>query len=116
MLELSDEIAPASVARPATAARPENVWASRASIDSAATGADAEPAITDDDSPELLTMRRAVMLVGGVLTLVAVRRRRRLREAPARARLPEPTSRAELVERELRHVVAGERVAACRSR
>jgi LysM repeat protein len=107
--ELDDEIAPSSVAGSSGAARPENVWTSRASVEAA--GAATEPHANDDDSPQLLTMRRAVMLIGGVLTLVAVRRRRRLREAPARARLPRPTPRVELVERELRNVVAGERVA-----
>ena len=100
----------ASVAGPSGAARPENVWApeqaAREAQPLASTGHERRRL-----APELLTMRRAVMLVGGVLTLVAVRRRRRLREAPPRARLPRTDATRRVVERELRNVVAGERVA-----
>lgn len=41
-------------------------------------------------APSPLGIEHAAMLAGGVLTLAAVRRRRRLRAAGARSRLPEP--------------------------
>jgi hypothetical protein len=87
--------------------RPENRWLTPAERDSIGT----EDELDASDAPRLLTVRRAVMLAGGVLTLVAVRRRRRLREAPPRARLPVLTSRAGAIERELRGTIAGERIA-----
>ena len=104
-----DEIAPAGVDGSTDAARPENMWITHGDADAP----DAPPSADaiDDEAPPLLTIRRAVMLVGGVLTLVAVRRRRRLREAPPRPRLPEPAARVESIERELRNIVAGERLA-----
>ncbi len=51
------------------------------------------------------------MLSAGVLALLAVRRRRRLRQAEPHARLPEPTFRQVTTERELRLGGAGERLA-----
>ena len=89
-------------------ARPENVWVS----DTTQTGsADRQAGAEGEAAPQLLTIRRGAMLAGGVLALVAVRRRRRLREAAPRARLPDPSAGAEAIEREMRGAIAGERVA-----
>ena len=60
---------------------------------------------------DLITTRRAAMLSAGVLALLAVRRRRRLRQAEPHPRLPEPTLRQVTTERELRLGGAGERLA-----
>jgi len=87
---------------------PENRWLTPAESESVSAVDESD---ATDDAPRLLTVRRAVMLAGGVLTLVAVRRRRRLREAWSGARLPEPTRRAGMIERELRGAIAGERMA-----
>ena len=60
-----------------------NSWMSTADPDTVSS----DPAGGRDRrrAPRLLTIRRAVMLAGGVLTLVAVRRRRRLRGATPRS-------------------------------
>ena len=63
------------------------------------------------DVGDLITMRRAAMLSAGVLAVLAVRRRRRLRQAEPHARLPEPTVRQTMTERELRCSGPGERLA-----
>lgn len=60
---------------------------------------------------QLLTVERAAMLSAGVLTLLGVRRRRRMRQAPANSRLPEPQPTIVRAERALRTVDAGERFA-----
>ncbi|HEX6658468.1 MAG TPA: hypothetical protein VF065_10325, partial [Ilumatobacter sp.] len=106
-----DDVAPAGVDGSINAARPENVWITHEDADPPNAPASADATDDDDEASQLLTIRRAVMLVGGVLTLVAVRRRRRLREAPPRPRLPEPAARVESIERELRNIVVGERLA-----
>ena len=63
------------------------------------------------DVGDLITARRAAMLSAGVLALLAVRRRRRLRQAEPHARLPEPTIRQAATELELRLGGSGERLA-----
>ena len=65
----------------------------------------------EQDTPQLLTLGRAAMLSGGVLTLLAVRRRKQLRGARPRARLPEPPPEAAATERALRAIDSGERFA-----
>lgn len=89
-------------------ARPENLWAS--DDEPRTRGAKVDES-HDEAAPQLLTLRRGVMLAGGVLTLVAVRRRRRLREAAPRSRLPEPSPHVAAIEREMREAVVGERIA-----
>lgn len=64
-----------------------------------------------DDGAELLTMHRAAMLSAGVLTLLAVRRRARLRRARPRDCLPDPAPSAVATERTLRQIDAGDRFA-----
>jgi hypothetical protein len=62
-------------------------------------------------APELLTMQRALMLSVGILTLLACRRRQRMRQARPRARIPDPAEAPRRVERSLRLVGGGERLA-----
>jgi hypothetical protein len=107
-------------ARVGTDLRPVNRWSEVATPG----GAPLEPATTQppsdtDDAadaaaapaPELLTMERAAMMSTGVLLLLAVRRRQRLRTAPAGARPPAPTSSTAATERALRSIGTGERFA-----
>ncbi len=105
----ASETSPTVVVAGAQPARPENMWMSDA-VSQPAPGAESDE-VDDATTPQLLTIRRGVMLAGGVLTLLAVRRRRRLREAAPRSRLPEPSPHAADLERDLRSAVAGERVA-----
>jgi DNA-binding SARP family transcriptional activator len=62
-----------------------------------------------EPAARLLTVGRAAMLSVGVLALLAARRRRQLRRARPRARLPEPDSRITVMERTLRSIDSGER-------
>ena len=64
----------------------------------------------ESDQVELLTVAGAAMLSAGVLTLLAVRRRNRLRSARPRARLPEPAERPAATERTLRAIDTGDRL------
>ncbi len=59
-------------------------------------------------APAPLSIGHAALLAGGVLTLLGVRRRRRLRAALPRARVPEPAPTVATTERSLRNVDAGE--------
>lgn len=49
----------------------------------------------------VVNLESAAMLASGVLALLAVRRRTRLRNAPAHSRIPEPLTRTSLLERRL---------------
>lgn len=69
-------------------------------------GIDAE----DVESPDLLQLGGAAMLSGGVLALLGIRRRRRLRNARPRDRLPDHVGTDEAFERALRAIDAGERL------
>ncbi|MGI9646140.1 MAG: LysM peptidoglycan-binding domain-containing protein, partial [Ilumatobacteraceae bacterium] len=59
--------------------------------------------------PQPIRIEHAAMLAAGVIALLAVRRRRRLRAALPRTRVPEPRETAAAIERRLRLVDAGER-------
>jgi LysM repeat protein len=81
----------------------------------------ADPA-TDAPAPEApspIRLEHAALLAAGVLALVGVRRRRRLRAAMPRHRVPEPRHDVAYTERTLRTIDAGERVlradVACRA-
>jgi hypothetical protein len=74
-------------------------------VATADAASDAEPA------PELLTIRRAAMLALGVLTLLGVRRRRALRQAAPRTAVAVPSESQTELERTLRAMPGGERVA-----
>ncbi len=121
-----DQIAPAAPDGPV------NVWPERDEADGADlvqtagvrspaaaddTGGDADDVLVsdgDDDSSDeaaLITFERAAMLSAGVLALLAVRRRHRLRKARPRARLPEPAAGPAATERSLRAIGAGDRFA-----
>ena len=85
-----------------------------------ATASDNLPGRTSaPDAPSPIRLEHAAMLAAGILMLVGVRRRQRLRAATPRSRVPEP--RREVVDTELllRRIDPGERAAridvACRS-
>jgi nucleoid-associated protein YgaU len=60
-------------------------------------------------APSPIRIEHAALLAAGVLALVGVRRRQRLRAATPRARVPEPPPRVVATERRLRTIDAGER-------
>jgi hypothetical protein len=84
-------------------------------------GADAAPAPGEEvpDAPSPIRLEHAALLAAGILTLVGVRRRQRLRASMPRSRIPEPPDAVVATERRLRTFDAGERAAridvACRS-
>ncbi len=89
-----------------------------ASSDGDAVGIEDRP--TDaPGAPSPLRMEHAALLGAGILALVGVRRRRRLRSAMPRHRVPDPRPEAVATERRLRSVDAGERAlrvdVACRA-
>lgn len=114
---------------PVDARRPRNEWHAKAGaaaatpVVSEAPGGSGTPTAPggrseirsdgsdDDSSTELLTFGRAAMLSAGVLTLLAVRRRSRLRGARPRSRLPRPAASQTATERALRAIDPGERFA-----
>ncbi len=61
------------------------------------------------DAPSPIRLEHAALLAAGILALVGVRRRQRLRAARPRHRVPEPHPQAIDTERRLRSVGAGER-------
>jgi hypothetical protein len=69
------------------------------------------PEVASTEHLGLVTLRAAAMLSGGLLTLLAVRRRAQLRQAAPRARLARPTESETAIERILRASDAGERLA-----
>jgi nucleoid-associated protein YgaU len=70
-------------------------------------------------APSPIRIEHAALLAAGILALVAVRRRQRLRSSMPRTRLPEPREDVAVTERRLRAIDAGERAAridvACRA-
>ncbi len=78
-----------------------------------------EPSPTSPDAPSPIRLEHAALLAAGILALVGVRRRQRLRAARPRHRVPEPRSEVMATERRLRAVDAGERAlrvdVACRA-
>ena len=71
------------------------------------------------EAPSPIRLEHAALLAAGVLALVGVRRRQRLRSAMPRHRVPEPREELARTERKLRTIDAGERVlradVACRA-
>ena len=71
------------------------------------------------EAPSPIRLEHAALLAAGVLALVGVRRRQRLRAAMPRHRVPEPREEVAQTERKLRTIDAGERVlradVACRA-
>ncbi len=87
-------------------------------IDDGTNGGD-EGATTASDAPSPVRLEHAALLAAGILALVGVRRRQRLRAARPRHRVPEPRPEVMATERRLRAVDAGERAlrvdVACRA-
>ena len=80
----------------------------------------AGPSVADaSDAPSPIRLEHAAMLAAGILALVGVRRRRRLRASRPRHRVPEPRPQVSDVERRLRTIDGGERTlrvdVACRA-
>lgn len=107
--------------------RPEVVWIDEGGASRSAGSSEAEPpahtggrtvrAEPDGTVPPataehlgLVTLRAAAMLSCGVVTLLAVRRRRQLRQTPPRARLAAPSHDDTVIERMLRASDVGERL------
>ena len=71
------------------------------------------------DAPSPIRIEHAALLAAGILALVAVRRRQRLRASMPRSRVPEPRDEVVVTEKRLRTIDAGERAArvdvACRA-
>ena len=78
-----------------------------------------DPSTVAPQAPSPIRLEHAALLAAGVLALVGVRRRRRLRAAMPRHRVPEPREDVARTERTLRTIDAGERVmradVACRA-
>ncbi len=86
------------------------------------SGADAQGPATpapSPDAPSPIRMEHAALLAAGILALVGVRRRQRLRSAMPRHRVPEPHPDVTRTERRLRTIGEGERAlrvdVACRA-
>ena len=81
-----------------------------ADADTDADAAEAGDEVDAERAPaSLISYERAAMLSAGVLALLAVRRRRRLRGAQPRARIPAPEAGAAATERALRAIGIGDR-------
>jgi len=84
-----------------------------------ADAGDATPSAPAPEAPSPIRLEHAALLAAGVLALVGVRRRQRLRAAMPRHRVPEPRPEVARTERRLRTIDAGERVmrvdVACRA-
>ena len=90
-------------------------WASSTTSSVVPVGNNAASTVDPADSirstaPAPLSVGHAALLAGGVITLLGVRRRRRLRAALPRARVPDPPPSVAATERVLRNVDAAERV------
>lgn len=99
------------------APRPVNEWVSQdpppdaVAGNALSAGNEFEHLESAGDSPAMVAFGGSAMLSSGLLTLLAVRRRNRLRRARPRARIPGPTSSAAATERALRAIDPGERLA-----
>lgn len=99
----------AAPAIPGHGADGSDAWSAPTPTGEQATFDATEEEVDDDEPVKIVTLGRASMLAGGLLTLLAVRRRRRLREARPSAHgfgIPAPTAPTE---RELRRIAAPER-------
>ena len=76
------------------------------SVDSAEPGRESSA-----KAPSLIRLEHAALLAAGLLTLVGVRRRQRLRTSNPRARVPEPPANVVATERRWRTTDTGERAA-----
>jgi len=84
-----------------------------------ADAGDSTPSAPAPEAPSPIRLEHAALLAAGILALVGVRRRQRLRAAMPRHRVPEPRPEVARTERRLRTIDAGERVmsvdVACRA-
>ena len=123
-----DILGPAADSIVATA-RPENVWQSghtsavaEGDADVVNGGVVSDGAVSgeavsgelgvaaEDSGPQLITVRRAAMLCTGIVTLLGVHRRRRLRSGVPSGRVPSPALWSSTIERTVRASGAGTRL------
>ncbi len=105
---------------PTTTATPTTTTTEVAAANPAGSPAAEPPADAPaPEAPSPVRLEHAALLAAGVLALVGVRRRQRLRAAMPRHRVPEPRAEVARTERRLRTIDAGERVlradVACRA-
>ena len=83
------------------------------------TAGDHRDPVAPPDAPSPIRLEHAALLAAGILALVGVRRRQRLRAARPRQRIPDPRPEVVDTERRLRAADAGERAlrvdVACRA-
>ena len=95
--------------------RPVNEWVSQDPPPDAVAGNEMSAAneyeLLESGDAATLAFGGSAMLSSGLLTLLAVRRRNRLRRARPRTRIPGPTLSASATERALRAIHPGERLA-----
>ena len=107
--------APTTTAAPASTSTTVAAPADPSGAGDVGTSADA-PA---PEAPSPIRLEHAALVAAGILALVGVRRRQRLRSATPRHRVPEPRADVVRTERRLRTIDAGERVlrtdVACRA-
>jgi hypothetical protein len=117
---LAPDGAPRPVATPAPAAAPVTTTTTSPAVVAGNDGVDdAGAALSEPPAPAPVRLEHAALLAAGVLALIGVRRRRRLRSAAPRHRVPEPRPGIVDGERRLRAVDPGERAlridVACRA-
>ncbi|MCU1398979.1 MAG: hypothetical protein JWN62_2088 [Acidimicrobiales bacterium] len=114
---VSDEtVAPGTTAVTQATVAPETTVVPATDVADPAATPDSAPALViprfeDHATPPLGGLGAAVLVAGGVLSAAAVRRRRRLRSASVHARLVRPSADMVEVERVLRDLDRGERIA-----
>ncbi len=123
----ADTFASAPSAAPAPPGPAEDTASSLPAMTSTTVPMDGRDAGADDltgatpapEAPSPIRLEHAALLAAGLLALVGVRRRQRLRAAMPRHRVPEPHPDVAATERRLRSVGAGERAlrvdVACRA-
>ena len=120
-----NDVTPSSTLPPTTATAapaattPTSSSTSIAAAASPVEGGPIAPGRLAPDAPSPIRLEHAALIAAGVLALVGVRRRQRLRAARPRTRVPEPLQDVVTTERALRRTDAGERAArldvACRA-
>ncbi len=102
---------PASTTTPTTASVPSpDTTIAPAAADPGDGAGDATSSSTAPDAPSPIRLEHAALVAAGILALVGVRRRQRLRAARPRHRVPEPRTEVASTERRLRTIDAGERM------
>jgi two-component SAPR family response regulator len=103
-------LTPTTVGSVPTTSMPTTTTSTTVPVAEPADRADAGAASTEaPEAPSPVRLEHAALLAAGILALVGVRRRRRLRAALPRHRVPDPRPEVMATERRLRAIDAGER-------